>query len=414
MSEFEESSGRQAVASSSGAGAHARALTDWETLGGKVVTKPFLVLAAFALIGVILMIYRYVFGLGAVTNLSDGYPWGLWITYDVLVGTALGCGGYAVAILVYALNRWRYHPVVRSAILTSVFGYTLAGLAIFLDIGRYWNGYRLFLPWTVNFNSVLVEVALCIAAYVLVLWIELLPSVLEGYPQNSKAVAWHDRLDRWLPVIAAVGILLPTMHQSSLGTLMILAGYKLSPLWQTPLLPFFFLLSAIAMGFAVTVFESILSSLAFKRPFETPMLARISVGMVWLIVVFLAVRFADLLFRGAPSFNSGFESRMFLLETILFLVPVLLLFIPEPRRSLRWLFLTSASMLLAGSLYRFNVFLIGYSPGPGWRYFPAVPEIMITLGIVAIELMAYLYFLKRFPVLHRAHSNLALRRSDHG
>ena len=166
MSEFEVSSGRKAVTRSSRAGAHARTLTDWETLGGKVVTKPFLVLAALALIGVILMIYRYASGLGAVTNLSDGYPWGLWITYDVLVGTALGCGGYAVAILVYAFNRWEYHPVVRSAVLTSVFGYTLAGLAIFLDIGRYWNGYKLFLPWTVNFNSVLVEVALCIAAYV--------------------------------------------------------------------------------------------------------------------------------------------------------------------------------------------------------------------------------------------------------
>ena len=134
------------------------------------------------------MLYRYVAGLGAVTNLSDGYPWGLWITYDVLVGTALGCGGYAMAILVYAFNRWEYHPVVRSAVLTSVFGYSLAGLAIFLDIGRYWNGYKLFLPWTVNFNSVLVEVALCIAAYVVVLWIELLPTILEGYPGNAKAV----------------------------------------------------------------------------------------------------------------------------------------------------------------------------------------------------------------------------------
>ena len=317
MSEFEVSSGRKAVAGSSGAGEHARDLTDWETLGGKVVTKPFLVLAALALIGVILMIYRYAFGLGAVTNLSDGYPWGIWITYDVLVGTALGCGGYAVAILVYAFNRWEYHPVVRSAVLTSVFGYTLAGLAIFLDIGRYWNGYRLFLPWTVNFNSVLVEVALCIAAYVVVLWIELLPSHPGGIPPKLQGRGRRHRLERWLPVIAAVGILLPTMHQSSLGTLMIIAGYKLSPLWQTQLLPLFFLLSAIAMGFAVTVFESILSSLAFKRPFETPMLARISVVMAWLIVVYLVVRFADLLFRGAPVFTSGFQSFMFLLENSL-------------------------------------------------------------------------------------------------
>jgi Ni/Fe-hydrogenase subunit HybB-like protein len=368
-------------------------------VGGKVVTKPFLVLAAIALVGVIVMIYRYAFGLGAVTNLSDGFPWGIWITYDVLVGTALGCGGYAVAILVYALNRWHYHPVVRSAVLTSVFGYTLAGLAIFLDIGRYWNGYRLFLPWTVNFNSVLVEVALCIAAYVVVLWIELLPSVLEVYPQNSKAVEWRHRLERWLPVIAAVGILLPTMHQSSLGTLMIIAGYKLSPLWQTHLLPFFFLLSAISMGFAVTVFESVLSSTVFKRPYETSMLARISVGMAWLIVVFLVIRCVDLLLRGAPVFTSGLQSFMLILETIFFLVPVILLFLPESRQNLRWVFVAAVSMLLAGSLYRFNAFLIGFNPGAGWRYFPSVGEIMVTLSIVAIELMAYLYFVKKFPVL---------------
>jgi len=400
MSEFDKPAGGRSSNKASAAGVHARALTDYESLRGRVVTKPFLVLAALALIGVILMIYRYIAGLGAVTNLSDGYPWGLWITYDVLVGTALGCGGYATAILVYAFNRWEYHPLVRSAVLTSVFGYTLAGLAIFLDIGRYWNGYKLFLPWTVNFNSVLVEVALCIAAYVAVLWIELLPTMLEGYPENAKAVAWHQRLERWLPVIAAVGILLPTMHQSSLGSLMVIAGRKLSPLWQTPLLPFFFLVSAITMGFAVTVFESILSSLAFKRPFETPMLARASVAMAWLIVVYLVIRFADLLVRGAPIFTGGFQSFMFLLENILYLAPVALLFLPGPG-NLRLIFLGSVSMLLAGSLYRFNAFLIGFNPGPGWRYFPAVPEILITLGIIAIELMAYLYFVKKFPVLHR-------------
>ena len=399
MSEFEVSSGKEAVSKSFLAGVQARTLTEAESLGGRVVTKPFLVLAALVVVALILMLYRYAAGLGAVTNLSDGYPWGIWITYDVLVGTALGCGGYATAILIYALNRWEYHPVVRSAVLTSVFGYSLAGLAILLDIGRYWNGYKLFLPWTVNFNSVLVEVALCIGAYVVVLWIELLPTILEGYPQNDKAVETRRRLERWLPVIAAVGILLPTMHQSSLGTLMVIAGYKLSPLWQTGLLPLFFLLSAIAMGFAVTAFESILSSLAFKRPFETPMLSKLSQFMALLVAVYLVIRFADLLLRGAPIFTSGFQSFMFLLENLLYLAPVLLMANLTYRSNLRWIFAAAVSVLLAGSLYRFNAFLIGYSPGPGWHYFPAPAEIFITLGIVAVELMAYLYFVKRFPVL---------------
>jgi Ni/Fe-hydrogenase subunit HybB-like protein len=370
-------------------------------LGGKVVTKPFVVLALLALVGIVLMVYRYIYGLGAVTNLSDGYPWGLWITYDVLVGTALGCGGYAMAILVYILNRWEYHPVVRSAVLTSAFGYTLAAAAIFLDIGRYWNAYHLFLPWYVNFNSVLVEVALCIAAYVLVLWLELAPTVLEGHPQSNGAQRTKKRLERWLPLIVAFGVLLPTMHQSSLGAMMIIAGYKVSPLWQSGLLPLFFLISAIAMGYAVTLFESLLSSLAFKRPFETRLMARIGGIMAWVIGVYLVVRFADLAFRGQLDLmaKGDLNGFMFILENLCFLAALLLMAGKDLRSRPRWQFTAAALMLLAGSLLRFDTYLVGFSPGPGWHYFPALPEILITIGIMAIELMAYLYFVKRYPVL---------------
>ena len=155
------------------------------------------------------------------------------------------------------------------------------------------------------------------------------------------------------------------------------------------------------MGFAVTVFESILSSLAFKRPFETPMIAKISGVMVWLIGFYLVLRFGDLLVRGqmALIFRGDLLSIMFLLENLCFLAPLILLASPARRTDLRLLFVASSSMLLAGSLYRFNAFLVGYSAGPGWTYFPALPEILITLSIVALELMGYLYFVKRYPVL---------------
>lgn len=378
-------------------------LHDSQPLGGKILTKPFLVLAAVALVGFVLIIYRYLFGLGAVTNLSDGYPWGIWITYDVLVGTALGCGGYAMALLIYAFNKWEYHPLVRSAILTSVFGYTLAGLAVFLDIGRYWNGYNLFLPWRVNFNSVLVEVALCIAAYVVVLWIELAPALLEGRP-DPKAQQRRARLEKWLPIIVSLGILLPTMHQSSLGALMIIAGPKLSPLWQTPLLPLLFLITAIAMGYAVTVFESLLSSLAFNRPYETPLLAKLANVMVGFVGVYLLIRGADLIWRGQLGliFTDSTASLMFIIENLLFLQAVIILARSANRTDNRWLFISAILLLLGGAVYRFNAFLVGYNPGPGWRYFPALPELLITLGIVALELMGYLYFVKRYPILPKA------------
>lgn len=375
-------------------------MEDSQPLGGKILTKPFLVLAAVALVGGVLIVYRYVFGLGAVTNLNDGYPWGIWITYDVLVGTALGCGGYAMALLVYAFNKWEYYPLVRSAVLTSVFGYTLAGVAVFLDIGRYWNGYNLFVPWHVNFNSVLVEVALCIAAYVVVLWLELAPALLEK-GMNPKALQTRQRLEKLLPIIVSLGILLPTMHQSSLGTLMIIAGPKLSPLWQTPLLPMLFLITAIAMGYAVTVFESLLSSLAFKRPYETPLLAKMSNVMVGFVAIYLVMRFADIVWRGQVRFifTDSLTSLMFIIENLLFLQTVIILARPANRSDARWLFISAILLLLGGAVYRFNAFLVGYNPGFGWRYFPALPEILITLGIVALELLGYLYFVKKYPIL---------------
>jgi Ni/Fe-hydrogenase subunit HybB-like protein len=370
-------------------------------LGGRIVTKPFVILTILALVGIALIVYRYLYGLGAVTNLSDGYPWGIWITYDVLVGTALGCGGYAMAIMVYILNRWEYHPLVRSAVLTSAFGYTLAAIAIFLDIGRYWNAYHLFLPWHVNFNSVLVEVALCIGAYVVVLWLEVAPTVLEGYPQSSGAQTARRRLERWLSFIVALGVLLPTMHQSSLGAMMIIAGDKVSPLWQTQMLPLFFLLSAVAMGYAVTLFEAMLSSLFFNRPFETRIIGRIGGVMAWVIAVYLLLRVTDLKLRGQFGLmaKGDINSIMFIIENLCFIVAFVISAGKSLRYNPRWLFTAAVLMLLGGAVYRFNTYLVGFNPGPGWHYFPALPEILITVGIVSIELMAYLYFVKRYPVL---------------
>jgi Ni/Fe-hydrogenase subunit HybB-like protein len=291
--------------------------------------------------------------------------------------------------------------LVRSAVLTSAFGYSLAGAAIFLDIGRYWNAYHLFFPWYVNFNSVLVEVALCIAAYVAVLWLEVAPTVMEGHPQSAIAQFIKTRIERWLPMIVAFGILLPTMHQSSLGAMMIIAGQKLSPLWQTGMLPLLFLLSAIAMGYAVTLFESVLSALFFHRPLETPLLKKVGGVMAWVIGVYLVLRFADLAFHGRIGLiaQGDLNSVMFIIENLCYVAAFILMAVKSLRENPRSLFISAALMLLAGSLYRFDTYLVGFNPGPGWHYFPALPELLITLSIVAIELMAYLYFVKRYPVL---------------
>ena len=241
------------------------------------------------------------------SNLNDGYPWGVWIAIDVVVGTALGCGGYAVALLVYILNKGEYHPLVRPAMLTSLLGYGLAVLAVTIDLGRFWALWKVpvfFWRWT---SSPQLEVALCVAAYVLVLLVELSPALLREVARRAghaalqelrgegPALSWTAAL-LW---ILALGLLLPTMHQSSLGTMMLLPGPKLHPLWFTPWLPLLFLVNCIIMGYGVVVLESTFSSLALRPAARDrdarPRWRKVAPGSRWFWVAF---RVADVALGG--------------------------------------------------------------------------------------------------------------------
>ena len=379
-----------------------------QPIGGTILTKPFRALLLICGVAATLIAWRFWAGIGPVSGLSDGYPWGIWIAFDVVTGTAFACGGYAVALLVYILNRGRYHPLVRPAILTSALGYTIAGLSLAVDVGRPWNFWRVpIFVWQWNFDSALLEVALCIMSYIGVLWIEVSPAVFERLqdtpwaPVRRIASVLTRILDKVLVWIIALGLLLPTMHQSSLGTLMVLTGHKLHPLWQTPLLPLLFLISCVVMGYGTVVFESLLSSTAFRRPRETRMLGSLSSTMIAVLFLFLGVRLADLTWRGAWTRLAGSAGYGLLLgvELALFLVPALMLLSKARRSDPGHLFRAGMLMMLAGALYRFDSVLIAFDPGEGWTYFPTVPEMLITLGLVALEIMAYIVLVKTFPIL---------------
>jgi len=373
------------------------------------MTRPVRFLAALFAVGAVLILWRLVAGLGATTALSDAYPWGFWIAFDVVTGTALACGGYAMAILVYVLNKGRYHPLVRPAILTSALGYTVAGISIALDIGRPWIAWKVpIFIWSWNLHSALLEVSLCIMTYTGVAWIELAPAFLERWHGESRlrklAEKAHAALDRWLLWIIAFGLLLPTMHQSSLGTLMVLTGTKLHPLWQTPLLPLLFLISCIAIGYAAVVFESTLASVFFRRPRETEMLAGLSRAMLPVLGAFFVLRMGDVALRGRLplAFAVNRYAFGFWLETALTVAPLLLLLPAGGRRDPGNLFRAAMMLLLAGALYRFNTYLLAYRAGDDVSYFPSVPEFMITIGLVALEIIGYLVIVKTFPIFSGA------------
>ena len=368
-------------------------------LGGPLVTPVTVTLAILVAIAFVILGIRFVLGIGAVTNVSDGYPFGIWIAYDVVIGSAFACGGYSLALLVYIFNKGEYHPMVRPALLASMFGYTLAGASVIFDLGRYWNTWHIFWPSYAQVNSVMFEVAVCITAYIVVMMIEFSPAFLEKF--GLKDI--HKKLNKVLFLIIALGVLLPSMHQSSLGSLVVVFGNQIHPLWQTIMLPLLFLMTAVMIGFAIVIFESCLSSSGFKRPLELHLLTGLSRLMTGLLAAYLVVRVGDLVVRGALAymFEPSIEAFMFWVEMGLFAAPLILLWQPAARQKPARLFVAAFCLLFAGFFLRINAFLVGYETGAGWHYFPAVPEIMVSVGLIALEILGYIVLVRYLPILPR-------------
>jgi Ni/Fe-hydrogenase subunit HybB-like protein len=374
--------------------------------GGPLLTRPVQVLSAlFAAAGAVVL-YRFVFGIGAVSALNDAYPWGPWKVLSVIVFTAYASGGYAVALLVYVMNRRQYHALARTALLTSAVGYTAAVVTLGIDIGRPWNFWRLIIVTGWNTRSVLLEIAVCISTYIIFLWLEMAPPFLERWKTSEigalrrTAVKATPVLDRWLPWIVAMAVVLPSMHQSSLGSLMLLAGPRLHPYWQTPLLPLLFLLSCWLLGYAFVIAASLLSSLAWRRPLQLTALASLSQVMAWVICVFSVLRVSDLLARGTlrSSPMTGYTALL-LVEVGLTIGPALWLIVAVHTLSPRRLFAAACAVLVGGGLYRLDTALVGFMPGPQYRYFPSVAEILVTVGFTAAAILAYVVIVKYFAIL---------------
>ncbi|MCB1890292.1 MAG: Ni/Fe-hydrogenase cytochrome b subunit [Rhodocyclaceae bacterium] len=368
-------------------------------VGGRLLSPATFVCAVLILAALAVLAIRFSAGLGAVTNLNDGYPWGIWVVADVVIGSAFACGGFSVAMLVYIFNKGEYHPLVRPALLASLFGYTLAGVGVIFDLGRYWNFWHILWPGYASPNSVMFEVAACISLYILVMWLEFSPAVFEKFGMKNA----RRRVGKAMFFLIGLGTVLPMMHQSSLGSLLVVFGTQIHPLWQTMALPAIFLISAITIGYAVVLFESCLAAAGYRRKIEMHLLTPLAKVMLGMLGVFLVLRFGDLLVRGAlgHAFEANLQSVMFWLETACFIAPLALLRSVEQRRNPARLFSAGALLMLGGSLLRINAFLVGYDTGEGWSYFPSVPELLVTIGMFAIEVLGYIVITRRFPVLPR-------------
>jgi len=343
---------------------------------------------------------RIRYGLGGSTNLSDKFPWGLWIGFDVMCGVALAAGGFTLVAIVHIFNIEQYHPVLRPAILTAFLGYLLVVVGLLFDLGRPDRLWHPLVMW--NPHSVMFEVAWCVTLYSTVLFLEFLPMVFEKFGWHGP-IEWMHRISVPLMIL---GVLLSTLHQSSLGTLFLIVPQKLYPLWYTPILPLLFYISSIAAGLAMTIFESWHSSRAFGRALELPLLASLGRVLAVVMSVYLWVRFLDLSHRhvfGLLRVNR-IETWLFALEIGLAVVPTVLLYQAAVRLRPGALYACAVMVVFSLVANRLNVGTTGLEAGSGTHYIPKWSEVAITLSIVAAGFAIFRFIAGYFPVFE-AHSH---------
>ncbi len=400
----------------------------------KRTSSGLLVLYALAAFGLLLIVYRFVMGLGAVTNLSDSYPWGLWIGVDVLAGIALASGGFVVAGTVHLFGANKYHSLTRTAITTAFLGYLIFIFGLIVDLGRPWNLWRALFNW--NHTSPMFEVAWCVMLYTSVLLMEFLPPVFERFKLTALHEKWKTMVPWaivfilgiftfamtdsliWTVVVVFVllfwelvfraglsprsiqmpllmiiaGVMFSTMHQSSLGTLFTLAPHKLHPLWYSPMLPVLFLLSAVMVAPAMVIFESIVAERSLGHRAHMNVLSSLGRAMPWLLGIYLVVKVGDLLARGAVSdaLSISWQSFSWWGEVLLGVVLPFTLFLSQDLVQKRVGLLTAAALVVLGLVWnRVNVAVVGMIDLEGDVYFPYWAEIFITLGLISLGILGY-------------------------
>jgi Ni/Fe-hydrogenase subunit HybB-like protein len=353
------------------------------------------VFAAIVAVGLYATWIRFTQGLGASTNLSDEFPWGLWIGFDVLCGVMLAAGGFTLMATVNIFHAERFRPIVRPALLTAFLGYLLVVVALLFDLGL---PYRLWHPLVMwNPSSVMFEVAWCVTLYTTVLALEFAPVVFEKLRMEKPRRILHMIS---IPLVIA-GVVLSTLHQSSLGSLYLIMPDKLHPLWYSPMLPLFFFISAIAVGIAMTIFESSLSSKHLGHRLEPSLIFQLSRIMTVLLVFYGVLRFQDLYRRDAMvhAFTFGYESTLFLAEIGLGLfIPLALLMVPKIRTSTKGLYLVSVLVVTGFVVNRLNVSITGLEGWVGGIYLPKWTEVAITVFIVAVGAALFGLAAKYLPI----------------
>jgi len=372
---------------------------------GSLLTVPNVITGVILVVGLWLTWLRFTGGLGAVTNLDDNNPWGIWIGFDLLCGVALAAGGYTTAAAVEIFHMKKFHAALRPAILTGFLGYSMVVLALLYDVGRPW---RLPYPFFVSqgVTSVMFEVGACVLLYLTVLFLESAPIALEwlGAKKLRRVVV------RLTLLLTVFGVVLSTLHQSSLGALFLIAPSKLHPLWYTTYLPVFFFVSSVAAGLSMVILEGTLA----RRNFSHKMDEEHKAGMEAVVLGFgkgasmvLFAYFTMKIFGVALGNNwhllgTGY-GFWFLLEILGFVLLPSILFAIGVREDNATLIRWTALLTVVGIvLNRLNIVWICYNWRLPWaeRYVPHWMEIGISVFVITIGITIYRFVVTRMPVFY--------------
>jgi Ni/Fe-hydrogenase subunit HybB-like protein len=372
----------------------------------KPALTPFNVVAGIiVVVGLIITVIRFTQGLRATTNLSDYNPWGIWIGFDLLVGVALAAGGYVTSAACYLFGLKRFHSAVRPAILTGFLGYALVVLALHYDVGRPW---RLPYPFIVQqgTTSLLFEVAACVALYLAVLFIEFTPAALEWLGlKRARSIVVKLTL-----VLTIFGVVLSTLHQSSLGALFLIAPSKLHPLWYSPYLALYFFVSSIIAGLSMVIFESSLAHKHFHDKMDAEHLREadgVALGFAkaasWVLAGYFIIKIIGIAQTNTWGYLGTGYGLWFLVEMLGFvLLPCYFYAIGAREKNLKIIRRTAAWTVLGIVLNRFNVGLIAfnYHLPSSERYFPHWMEIGISVFVVTIGILVYKFIVTHMPILY--------------
>jgi len=350
------------------------------------LSPPVMILTSLMGIGFVVAMIRFAEGIGAISNLSNTYPWGFWISFDLFTGVAIGSGAFVMAAMVYIFELRDFRPLLKPAVLTGFLGYLMVIIALLVDLGRPERILHMLIY--TNLTSILLEIGICVMSYTAVLAIEFAPIVFEGLRWQRFAQLIH----RYIMPFVILGVVLSTLHQSSLGSLLLIEPEKLHPLWWTPILPVLFFISAVAIGLAMIIFESSLSSRYFRRGLETHLLEKLARAIPFVTGLYLVVRFAELAVAGDLRylFSSGMMSVLFWAEIILGAVLPLALFSYRRFRRSPAALLAGAIVLLLGMiLNRFDVSWLAVSRLTDVSYVPSLAELSISVAIFSAGILAF-------------------------